>query len=969
MAASLSYAPEPHEQAYYLALFRAADVQQNGIISGAEAVQFFSRSKLPIEVLKNIWTVADQPSTSSLDHKKFAVAVRIIQLTQNGTKGAGPTLAAPPGIQLKPVFFEGVSGVSAPLPQQQQGPPPPTPQQPQRAMPPPVSPQRTMQQQQQQQQQQAPPQPQPIPQSPSRALVGMDPYAITPQELSRYEGLFPQYAKTEADGKQFVYGSEAVPLFMKSGVDPNKLRDIWNMVDRNPVDNRLDKLEFALAMHLIVCISKKNLPMPQGGILPSSLQALKVSAQPEPAPGFQQQPSPPPLQQPLQQKPSMDDPPPLGSVGSGALGGMSITDAFEGLSAEPTLPSYVPDASVATAPPLMEEPAPAPVPPQTSYDEPQPGLAGYGQQPLYGQAPPVEAPVPAPAPVVEPPAAAAAASVATYEVSNSQHEELEKLRELLQNLKAENIALKSQLGNMTEEEKQVQQQLGQTVTEITALTVDLGAQRQQVLEAKNRLLEARAELKSQKDTKEVLTELISEAQQTKDAIESATETLQAAQAAAPAPAAETVDFFYMDGPPAPTAAAAETPAAPEGFENEMPGGVASLPSATTAVQNPTGDMAPPHTPQQQAPPAEQPQYPPQAAAASPPPAMYPGYAATPPAAGYPAPAPIPENTPVSQRPAVQQQQLTPTNLARPPPPGHTRQGSGFDTGFLMGGSASSIPQDDGDTFSQAAHSHASTGDYGYDDQVFEIVEEMKKKAKRADGAARDAEAASSKLAAEADELRADADKAEANYRSLVAAADEKKKGRFGGGKKKKMKEGADQAGRDAAEIKKHFMAVQGQALEAATIAAQTRSEADRLRDEAEAAELQMAAAASAQQKQPAPSPSTNGYSTSPKPDYGGQMAAQQQQQQPAQMPQYGQMMPASNPMGGYGNYTNGQYGAADAYVNPYGGAPMPQMSLPDPSQSAPGVMSAGGGYGMPSPSSFQQMAPAPAGGDPYANPF
>eukprot|EP00536_Pseudo-nitzschia_multiseries_P018108 jgi/Psemu1/315485/fgenesh1_kg.2161_\ len=171
------------------------------------------------------------------------------------------------------------------------------------------------------------------------------------------------------------------------------------------------------------------------------------------------------------------------------------------------------------------------------------------------------------------------------------------------------------------------------------------------------------------------------------------------------------------------------------------------------------------------------------------------------------------------------------------------------------------------------------------------------------------------------------------------------------------------------------MAVQGQALEAATLAAQTRSEADRLRDEAEAAELQMAAAASAQQKQPAPpTPQTNGYAAQP--DYDGQMAAAAAAPpQLGAMPQYGQMMPASNPMGGYSNYnTNGQYGAeaGDAYANPYGQqAPMPQMSLPEPSQSAPGVMSAGGGYGMPPPSSFQQMAPAPAaaGGDPYANPF
>jgi len=158
MAPSISYVPELHERAYYFALFQAADTQKKGIIGGAEAVKFFARSKLPIEVLKHIWTVADQPSTSSLDLKKFAVAVRIIQLTQNGTKGTGPTLAAPEGFELRPVFFEGLSPPQQQEQQQQQQSqqqqPPPTPQQQQRPPPTPQQPQRDMQQQQQQQQQQ-----------------------------------------------------------------------------------------------------------------------------------------------------------------------------------------------------------------------------------------------------------------------------------------------------------------------------------------------------------------------------------------------------------------------------------------------------------------------------------------------------------------------------------------------------------------------------------------------------------------------------------------------------------------------------------------------------------------------------------------------------------------------------------------------------------------------------------------------
>ncbi len=1048
---------------YYLALFRAADVQKRGNIGGADAVKFFGRSKLPVDVLKNIWTVSDQPSTSSLDLKKFAVAVRLIQLTQNGQKGKGANLETPPGVVLKPVFFEGVSGVSVqmPPPPPQQGgmpPPQPTPQQPNRAMPAPSGPASV------------PPSPKmnrppPTPMSPSRALVGMDPYTLSPQERQRYESLFPNYAKTEADGSQFVYGSEAVPLFMKSGVDPNKLRDIWNMVDRNPVDNRLDKLEFALAMHLIVCVSKKNLPLPTGGALPNSLQALKAAASGAEAP------APPPQEQPIQLPPPQAEttkapptpgmgaggPPPV--VGSSSMGGMNISDAFEGMSAigsvtdyshapepeappapapAPALPTYVPEAPI---------PAPAPVVVEPATPQPQPTYVQPVQMPEPAIIPPAAAPTPpAPAP--------------TYEVSDSQHDELAKLKNALQNLQAENVSLKAQLGNMTEEEKHVQQELGQTMAEITSLTENLKLTRQEVAEAKNRLLEAKAALNAQKEKKGVLSGQISEAKETAEAIDFARESVEATtmQSAPPAPAPEpAANFFDMGysnpvgGPPP----AAETPAMPpqggmEGFGQPMTGGVASMPTPQPArdtvapesapqeqqqlsipeppaaeqyanyaapmaggygapvpmppQQETGGYPAPAPAPQQQemggypapAPPQQEmggypapaPMPPQQEMGGYPAPAPMPpqqemgGYPAPAPAAGvYGAPAPMPpvqEGYPAQAQMPPQQgygapapmppPQQTPIQHRRAAAPGHVRNSSGFDGDFLMGGSAQALPQDtsrDGDDISRAAHSVASNGDYGYDDQAFEIVENMKKKAKKADSVARDAEAAHRKLAAEADELRTDADRAQANARSLAAQAapdEKKKKGRFGGGgkkKEKKQKEVAEQASRDAAQIKRHFMAIQGQAMEAQTVAAQTRAEADRLRDEAESAELEMAAAASKKQKQPsapvpAPAPvapQQGGYSNaSPVPNYG----APPQQQQYG-MPNGGQpMMPPNG--GGYNNYMNNGYGQYPPQQQQYG-APQ-QMSYPPKPEMGNGAY---GGYG-------QQMAPAP-GGDQYVSPF
>jgi len=57
---------------------------------------------------------------------------------------------------------------------------------------------------------------------------------------------------------------------------PNEqLKAIWSMSD-SPIDNKLDSIEFAIAMHLIVCVTKKGLSMPPS--LPPSLAMLMNDA-------------------------------------------------------------------------------------------------------------------------------------------------------------------------------------------------------------------------------------------------------------------------------------------------------------------------------------------------------------------------------------------------------------------------------------------------------------------------------------------------------------------------------------------------------------------------------------------------------------------------------------------------------------------------------------------------------------------
>lgn len=369
---------------------------------------------------------------------------------------------------------------------------------------------------------------------------------MSPSEQSRYEGIFAEYAKEDG----YVYGQEAVALFSKSRLPQPLLAAIWNMVD-TPVDNRLDKMEFAMGMHLIVCISRKQLPMP--GSLPASLVHLKsqqsaaasrspsmqgrttptptsparsVSSQP-----MQQQQQPPPMQlgggmgggmgsgsfsvmtgstmqqpgtaPPIQPSPSMT-PSMTGSFSGGQAnnaalslqpvgGGLSISDAFAGLSTSEVGPSYLNAPPPVPTSVTFEHSSPVQAEQQASVAHSEP--AAPAQPVLSMRAP---SPAPAPARVESPKTTSQLAS--SYDMGGA-HEEMDKLKSILQRLQAENISLKAQLGNMTEDEKDVQRELSATVAEIGKLSSELTGMRAKVLAAKSRLLEATSELKSTKEKK------------------------------------------------------------------------------------------------------------------------------------------------------------------------------------------------------------------------------------------------------------------------------------------------------------------------------------------------------------------------------------------------------------------------------------------------------------------------------------
>ncbi|KAL5209869.1 hypothetical protein ABZP36_005492 [Zizania latifolia] len=66
------------------AYFRRADLNQDGRISGQEAVAFFQGANLPQQVLAQVWMHADQNKTGFLGRPEFFNALRLVTVAQSG---------------------------------------------------------------------------------------------------------------------------------------------------------------------------------------------------------------------------------------------------------------------------------------------------------------------------------------------------------------------------------------------------------------------------------------------------------------------------------------------------------------------------------------------------------------------------------------------------------------------------------------------------------------------------------------------------------------------------------------------------------------------------------------------------------------------------------------------------------------------------------------------------------------------
>ena len=83
------WAISPQDKTQFDQIFASVDTSKKGYVTGEEAVGFFSNSRLPEEVLAQIWDLADINSEGQLNRDEFAVAMYLIRQQRAKADGRG----------------------------------------------------------------------------------------------------------------------------------------------------------------------------------------------------------------------------------------------------------------------------------------------------------------------------------------------------------------------------------------------------------------------------------------------------------------------------------------------------------------------------------------------------------------------------------------------------------------------------------------------------------------------------------------------------------------------------------------------------------------------------------------------------------------------------------------------------------------------------------------------------------------
>ncbi|KAK8144938.1 hypothetical protein G3M48_005129 [Beauveria asiatica] len=211
----------PDEKRVYGQLFRQADTDGVGVVTGDVAVTFFDKTRLDSRILGQIWQIADKENRGFLTPTGFGIVLRLIGHAQAGSEPTNELALQPAPIPR----FDGfaLSAVTSPITAQHSG-------------------------------------------TPAGARIP----PLTPDKITQYRNLFDRQPLQAG----LLPGEQARSIFDRSGLPNETLGRIWALVDTEQ-RGALSAPEFIVAMHLLTSTNSgalRSLP----NVLPPAI--LEVAA-------------------------------------------------------------------------------------------------------------------------------------------------------------------------------------------------------------------------------------------------------------------------------------------------------------------------------------------------------------------------------------------------------------------------------------------------------------------------------------------------------------------------------------------------------------------------------------------------------------------------------------------------------------------------------------------------------------------
>ncbi|KAF9582078.1 hypothetical protein BGW38_000675 [Lunasporangiospora selenospora] len=222
------------EKQVYGQLWAAADTDNSGFITGADAVPFFSKSGLS----QQIWMLADAEGKGVLGQQGFSIALKLIAHAQNGKTPSSALISTDAPLPQ----FDGLTAAKTG---------------------------------------DSPPNPSTTTTATATAATTLDP-PLTTEDKTKYGGTFVAYGPVNG----LLPGDKARELFLKSGLPVEKLSQIWALADTKQ-RGTLDIADFTIAMYYLYHSLDGSIAN-----LPTTLPANVLKACSTPLPGLGSMPSP-----------------------------------------------------------------------------------------------------------------------------------------------------------------------------------------------------------------------------------------------------------------------------------------------------------------------------------------------------------------------------------------------------------------------------------------------------------------------------------------------------------------------------------------------------------------------------------------------------------------------------------------------------------------------------------------------------